>query len=89
MVGLGIWEGGSKVGKAAESAAAQFKDNLVPRIFRFLKVTVLGLLSAGLVVVLGVVMAGFGILKGGYKVGEAAESTADHAGRPSMPSRMT
>ena len=81
MVGFGIWEGGSKVGKAAESAAAQFKDNLVPRIFRFLKVTVLGLLSAGLVVVLGVVMAGFGILKGGYKVGEAAESTADHAGR--------
>ena len=40
--------------------------------------------------VLGGVMAVFGILKGGYKVGEAAESSADHVGRaPSIPSRIT
>ena len=41
-----------------------------------MNVTMFGLLSG-----LGVVMAGFGMFKGGSKVGEAAESSADHVGR--------
>ena len=50
-----------------------------------MNVTMFGLLSG-----LGVVMAGFGMFKGGSKVGEAAESSADHVGRaPSIPSRIT